>query len=239
MRYLIKFSYDGTKFHGFQRQNNVKNVQGLLETVLSNYLKETIVIKGAGRTDAGVHAVCQCAHFDTNKILTKKDIKLINDKLNGDIIINNLKEVPDTFHARYSVLEKTYLYKINVGKYDKEKDGYYYQIKYDLDIKLMQEACKVFIGTHDFHNFVSGKRDDYTSTIFNIKLKKKKDIILIEFIGIGFYRYMVRHLVGAILDVGKKRVSIDTLRDMLDNPSVDKQLSVAPSEGLYLIKIKY
>ena len=239
MRYLIKFSYDGTKFHGFQRQNNVKNVQGLLETVLSNYLKETIVIKGAGRTDAGVHAVCQCAHFYTNKILTKKDIKLINDKLNGDIIINNLKEVPDTFHARYSVLEKTYLYKINVGKYDKEKDGYYYQIKYDLDIKLMQEACKVFIGTHDFHNFVSGKRDDYTSTIFNIKLKKKKDIILIEFIGIGFYRYMVRHLVGAILDVGKKRVSIDTLRDMLDNPSVDKQLSVAPSEGLYLIKIKY
>ena len=238
MRYLIRFSYDGTKFNGFQRQNNVRNVQGVLEQTLSNYLNEEIVIKGAGRTDAGVHALCQCAHFDTKIVLTKKDLKYINALLK-DINIFFIKKVSDNFHARYSVLKKTYLYKINVGDFDDSKVGYYYQIKRNLDIKLMKDACRLFLGTHDFHNFVSGNRDDYTSTIFKVSLRKKKDILLIEFTGIGFYRYMVRHLVGAIIDVGKKRVSIDTLKDMLDNPNLKKQLSVAPAEGLYLIAIKY
>ena len=239
MRYLIKFGYDGCKFHGFQRQSNVKNVQGLLESVLSDYLNENILINGAGRTDAGVHAISQCASFDTEKVLSRRDIKIINEKLNGDIFIKSLKKVANTFHARHSALEKTYLYKINIGVFDTNKEGYYYQLKRNLDIKLMQDACKIFIGTHDFRNYVSGYRDDYTSTIFKVKLQKRKDIILIEFRGIGFYRYMVRHLVGAIIDVGKEKVSIDTLKDMLENPNTQKQLSVAPACGLYLINIKY
>lgn len=238
MRYLIKFSYDGTKFHGFQRQNDVKNVQGTLENVLSKVLGANILIKGSGRTDAGVHAIMQCAHFDYEGKINNSDIDKINILLNNEIVVNKICNVKNDFHARHDVKEKVYVYKINNGKYKKEYEGYYYQIKYDLDMKKMKKACKLLIGTHDFHNFVSGYRDDYTSTIYKIKIKKYGDILTFKFVGIGFYRYMVRHLVGALLDVGKGKVDIHVIENMLDK-DINKTLSVVPAEGLYLEKIKY
>lgn len=238
MRYLIKFSYDGTKFHGFQRQNDVKNVQGTLEKVLSKVLGENILIKGSGRTDAGVHANMQCAHFDCNRKINNSDIDKINILLNNEIIINKISNVKNDFHARHDVKEKVYVYKINNGKYKKEYEGYYYQIKFDLDIKKMKRASKLLVGTHDFHNFVSGYRNDYTSTIYKIKIKKYKDIINFKFVGIGFYRYMVRHLVGALVDVGRGKVDVHVIENMLDK-NIDKKLSVVPADGLYLEKIKY
>ena len=106
MRYLIKFGYDGTKFHGFQRQNDVKNVQGTLENVLSKVLKSNILIKGSGRTDAGVHAHMQCAHFDYDGSVSNKDIDKINILLNNEIIINKISVVSNDFHARRNVIKK-------------------------------------------------------------------------------------------------------------------------------------
>jgi tRNA pseudouridine38-40 synthase len=238
MKYLIKIRYDGTKFHGFQRQNNVRNVQGSIETILSNVLKEKIVIKGAGRTDAFVHALCQCASFDVSKKITLKDKLKINKILGKDLKIYKYKVVSEDFHARFCVKEKTYLYKINVGAYNLKKTGYYYQVKLNLDYQSMLDACHILEGTHDYRNFVSGNRIDYTSTIFSIKLKRKKDTILLYFRGIGFYRYMVRHLVGAILDVGKKRITLEQLQDLLDCKII-KSSSVVPADGLYLINVKY
>lgn len=238
MRYLIKFSYDGTKFHGFQRQNDVKNVQGTLENVLSKVLGANILIKGSGRTDAGVHAIMQCAHFDYEGKINNSDIDKINILLNNEIVVNKICNVKNDFHARHDVKEKVYVYKINNGKYKKEYEGYYYQIKYDLDMKKMKKACKLLVGTYDYHNFVSGYRDDYTSTIYKIKIKKYGDILTFKFVGIGFYRYMVRHLVGALLDVGKGKVDIHVIENMLDK-DINKTLSVVPAEGLYLEKIKY
>ena len=180
MRYLIKFGYDGTKFHGFQRQNDVKNVQGTLENALSKVLKSNILIKGSGRTDAGVHAHMQCAHFDYDGSVSNKDIDKINILLNNEIIVNKISVVSNDFHARHNVIKKMYVYKVNNGKYKKEYDGYYYQVKYDFDIKKMKNASKLLIGTHDYHNFVSGYRDDYTSTIYNNKIKKHGDIIVFK-----------------------------------------------------------
>lgn len=239
MRYLIKFSYDGTKFHGFQRQKNNKNVQGTLEKVLSEYFKCYIVIKGAGRTDAGVHAYGQCAHFDVDKIVTKNDIDIINDILSNEINIISFKKVKDGFHARYSVKYKKYIYMVNCGHFDKNKIGYYYQIKYKLDLIAMKKAAKLFEGTHNFHNFVSGYRDNYISTIFKVKIKVKKNILIMEFKGLAFYRYMVRHLVGALIDVGRGKSNIKEIESMIKYPSIIKNLSVVPSDGLYLKKIKY
>ena len=239
MRYLIKFSYDGIKFHGFQRQKNAKNVQGTLEKVLSDVLEESIVIKGSGRTDAGVHAKAQCAHFDVNKKITKEDINIINRILNEEIVIKNYKLVKNDFHARHDVKYKKYGYKLNIGDFDKAKEGYYYQKKLKLDFSSMKKAIKLFIGTHDFRNFVSGPRIDYTTTIFKIKIKRKGNIIIMEFVGIGFYRYMVRHLVGAILDVGRGKAKVTDVERMLENPHIDKKLSVVPADGLYLVDIKY
>lgn len=236
MRYLIRFSYDGTKFHGFQRQNDVRNVQGTLENVLSNVLKENVLIKGSGRTDAGVHAHDQCAHFNYSDKISFKDIEKINYLLGKDIVINKCVLVNDLFHARYDVKKKMYVYKINNGKYKNEYDGYYYQSKCNYDIKKMKKASKLLIGTHDYHNFVSGYRDDYTSTIYKISIKKRGDIIILKFIGIGFYRYMVRHLVGALLDVGKGKVDVHVIENMLEK-DINKTLSVVPADGLYLEKI--
>ena len=239
MRYLIKFSYDGTKFHGFQRQNDVKNVQGTLERVLSDVIDNEIVIKGSGRTDAGVHANIQCAHFDTDKKITKEDINIINRLLNDEIVIKKWQIVKDDFHARHDVRWKKYVYKVNNGTYDKLKEGYYYQIKYHLNMSEMKRTIKLFKGTHDFRNFVSGPRLDYTTTIYKANIKKKGDIILFEFVGIGFYRYMVRHLVGALIDVGRGKAKYYDVERMLENPLVAKNLSVVPADGLYLMDIKY
>lgn len=239
MRYLIKFSYDGTKFHGFQRQNDVKNVQGTLEKVLSDVFESDIVIKGSGRTDAGVHAEAQCAHFDVDKKITKEDINIINRILNEDIVIKNYKLVKNDFHARHDVKYKKYIYKLNIGDFDKLKEGYYYQRKFKLDFSLMKRAMKLFVGTHDFRNFVSGPRIDYTTTIYKAKLKKKGSIVLFEFVGIGFYRYMVRHLVGALVDVGRGKAKVADVERMIDNPLVEKNLSVVPADGLYLMDVKY
>lgn len=236
MRYLIRFSYDGTKFHGFQRQNDVRNVQGTLENVLSNFLKENILIKGSGRTDAGVHAHDQCAHFDYSGKISFKDIEKINYLLGKDIVINKCVVVNDLFHARYDVKKKMYVYKINNGKYKNEYDGYYYQSKCNYDIKKMKKASKLLIGAHDYHNFVSGYRDDYTSTIYKISIKKRGDIIILKFVGIGFFRYMVRHLVGALLLVGKGKVDVHVIENMLEK-NINKTLSVVPADGLYLEKI--
>ncbi len=239
MRYLIRFSYDGTKFHGFQRQSDVKNVQKTLEDALSKVLGKPIEIKGSGRTDAGVHALMQCAHFDYDDKLTIDIIDKINNALKGEIVINKFKKVNNDFHARHDVKKKTYVYKINNGKYKKEYEGYFYQVKYPIDIKKMKKASKLFVGEHDFHNFVSGFRIDYTTYIYKVSIKKKDDVILIKFVGTGFYRYMVRHLVGALLDVGRGKVDATVIENMLSNPHLDKKLSVVPADGLYLTKIVF
>ncbi len=239
MKYLIKFSYNGTKFHGFQRQKRLKSVQGTLEKVLSEVLNSDIVIKGSGRTDAGVHAIGQCAHFEVDKKLTKEDFNIINKLLNGDIVITKWRVVKDDFHARHNVKWKKYVYKINVGSYDIAKEGYYYQVKYDLNFTEMKRTMNLFEGTYDFRNFVSGPRIDYTTTIYKTRIRKKKDIIELEFVGIGFYRYMVRHLVGAVLDVGRGKAKVYDVERMLENPQVEKFLSVVPADGLYLVDVKY
>lgn len=239
MRYLIKFSYDGTKFHGFQRQNDVKNVQGTLERVLSDVFESDIVIKGSGRTDAGVHANGQCAHFDIDKKITKEDINIINRILNDEIVIKSYKLVRNDFHARHDVKRKKYIYKLNIGDFDKTKEGYCYQKRLKLDFSLMKRTMNLFVGTHDFRNFVSGPRLDYTTTIYKTKIKRKGDMVLFEFVGIGFYRYMVRHLVGAVIDVGRGKAKVSDVERMIENPLLEKNLSVVPAEGLYLVEVKY
>ncbi len=235
MKVMMAISYDGSLFHGFQRQNKVKNVQSSLEDALTKFYKESILVKGAGRTDAGVHAKYQVVHFETNK-----DIKGLKRYLNNnlkDIKVKKIKKVSDDFHARHSVKNKTYLYKIDLSG---EKDSRYYGIvKNNIDLKKMQEASLLFLGTHDFRNFVAGERLDYTSTILNIHIYKIGSTIYLKFKGIGFYRYMVRNLVGALIEVGKGKIDKSVIKDMLNSFEKEKRLPTASPNGLYLIKINY
>lgn len=240
MRYLLTIKYDGSKFNGFQRLKNNDSVQKRIEDALKIILKEEIQIKGAGRTDRGVHALGQRAHFDANiNMDLKKFVFVLNNLLKPYIVIESCEVVDNNLHARHSVKEKQYSYKINVGKYDPLSADYLFQPHYKIDIKLLKKACKLFIGTHDFKNFVSGERKDYTSTINKVKVTSMFGLIAIDFYGQGFYRYMVRSMVGAALEVAKGNATLQELKEMLDNPSIKKTLHIAPANGLYLEKIWY
>lgn len=240
MRYLITFKYDGSKFNGFQRLNNKDSVQKRIEDALSLVLKENIKIKGAGRTDRGVHAIGQKAHFDGSiNMDLAKFCYVLNNILKPYIIIDSCELVSDKFHARHDVKQKKYSYKINIGEYDPLSADYLYQPNFKLDIKKLKKACKIFEGHHDFKNFVSGERNDYQATINKVKISNMFGLVAIDFYGQGFYRYMVRAMVGAALEVAKGNISIDELKQILDSSSIKKTLPIAPACGLYLEKIWY
>lgn len=239
MRYLIKFSYDGSKFYGFQRQKDKKSVQKDLEDALKSFTHEDVEIKGAGRTDRGVHAYMQCAHFDLkNNMDVDKLLFLLNRKTSSYLSVSSCEVVSDDFHARFNVEEKTYIYKIKVGS-NSPFDVDYYLFYNNLDLKKLKKIARVFEGVHDFRNFVSGERENYTAIIYSVKVKKDKDIVTLTFRGKSFYRYMVRNLVGAMLDYEKGKVDTKVIKNMLDKPEERKQLSTAPAQGLYLKEIKY
>ena len=240
MRYLVELSYDGSNFNGFQRLNDERSVQAELEHALSIINKADVEVKGAGRTDKGVHALGQRAHFDLDVDVPIDRLKTaLNDILPGDIRIISIEKVTQDFHARFNVTKKVYEYKINTGEYDVFKNNYYYQYKYDFNIDILKEVASLFIGVHNFKNFVSGERDNYEAIIYNIDINKDNDIITITFEGKSFYRYMVRNLVGAMLDVARDKATIEDVKNMLDNYDIDKHLSCAPANGLYLNKIYY
>ncbi len=235
MKYKLVISYDGAKFHGFQRQKNVNNVQGYLESVLSNILNEEIVIKGAGRTDKGVHAKYQVIHFETKKNISKLKKKLNNNL--EDVRIRKIKKVNDDFHARFSVKNKVYVYKIDL-KGNRNHNYYLKEIR-PLDIKKMKVASKYMLGMHNFKNFVAGERLSYESTILSIRIYKFNNVLYFRFKGIGFFRYMVRNLVGALLEVGKGKVSPLIIKDMIEKVELEKRLPTVLPNGLYLVKINY
>ncbi len=239
MRYLMKISYDGSKFYGFQRLNDLRTVQKELEQALTMINKKDVFIKGAGRTDRGVHALGQGVSFDLDiKISADGLKKAVNALVKPDIYCRECMIVDDDFHARFSVKKKRYRYKINLGEFNPLNDDYFYQPIFALDIEKMQEVAKLFLGIHDFKNFVSGERKNTQCIIYSIDFEKHNDDLEIIFEGKSFYRYMVRNLVGAMIEVGRGKVKIDVVKDILDLKQ-DKTLFTAPACGLYLEKVIY
>ena len=239
MRYFARISYDGSHFEGFQRLKNGRGVQNEIEHVLSILAHHEVKIKGAGRTDRGVHALDQCIHFDFDLDISVSKLKyVLNRMISKYIAVRELKIVSDDFHARHSVLKKTYVYKVYRGEKNPFLEDYTYPYNQKLDLDKMRECSKVFLGAHSFHNFVSGERDNYNSEIFSFDIKEEGDYLLFTLEAKSFYRYMVRSIVGAIMDVGSDRVDIKEVRDALASFS-KKQFSIVPPQGLYLTKIEY
>lgn len=240
MRYLIKIQYDGSKFFGFQRQKGKKTIQGEIEKALMVLNKSEVKIKGAGRTDIGVHAFGQCAHFDLDiDIPSNRLIIALNSIVHPYINIVSCRKVDKDFHARFNVIEKEYVYRIWTGEFNPCIADYYLMYEHVLDIKKIKICSKLFLGAHDFHNFVSGERENYNAIIKKIKIKKEKNFVTITFIGKSFYRYMIRNLVGAILDYNEGKCDINLIKKMINEKSFNYQLRTAQSNGLYLSKIKY
>ena len=243
MRYLIKFSYDGTNYSGFQKQKGLNTIEEKLEealTKINNGKKTTIT--ATGRTDKGVHALCQYGHADIDVNINEKKLKrAMNSNLPEDIHVIETKEVDNNFHARYNVKEKEYKYYINIGEYNPIERNYVYQYNYNLNIDNMKKAIRFFEGEHDFRSFVTENKEKEncvrTITYTNIELKDNK--IIITFRGNGFLRYQVRNMVGLLIKIGENKISPDSVDKIIESKDRTKASKTAPSEGLSLTKVIY
>ena len=242
MRYLITFSYDGSKYFGYQKQKGVNSVQEDLEKVLSLINNKPVSVFASGRTDAGVHANGQCAHFDIDINITPDKLKnALNGLLNGNIYVKSVVEVPDTFHARFDVKQKEYIYKINTGEYSPIYKDYIYQYCKPLDVDSMKTAIKLFEGEHNFKSFTKAnvETNNFARIIYSTAVTKDNDIITIKFVGNGFMRYMVRNMVGFLIEIGEGKRNISDVNSVLLEEDRTKAGRTAPPEGLYLNKVTY
>ena len=245
MRYLAVVSYRGTAFCGWQKQTIAKlpSVEVTIEEVISRILNKETKIYGSGRTDAGVHALGQTFHFDVDREL---DLYKFTHSLNGllpeDIRIQSIKPVSDDFHARFNAKGKTYIYKIRCAKTSNPfKFDLEYIVPQTLDTEKMVEASEVFKGEHNFQNFTTKEEDDagFVRNITNISISSEDDKIIISMTGNGFMRYMVRMIVGTLIQVGLGKIISEDIKKILEDPVRKPSSYKAPAYGLYLKEVLY
>ena len=246
MRYFMTFSYDGSEFSGYQKQPSGRTVQGELESVLKKINGEKMVsVVASGRTDAGVHALSQKAHFDLEeRIDCDKLLHSMNSMLPEDIYVRQLDSVSDNFHARFDANGKEYIYQINMGEYNPLERKYVYQHCNKLDVVEMQRAMKYLEGTHSFRAFtkVDEEKEDYVRTLSQTNLlRDMKDVnkITLVFVGTGFLRYMVRNMVGTLIEIGEGKRRSEEIIDILKSEDRTCAGKTANPEGLYLKNVFY
>ncbi len=241
MKYLVELTYDGSKFYGFQKQNNKETVQGNIESVLSKILNENIKTTGASRTDRGVHAYSQFISFETSKDIDRnKLLNSLNKLINESIYIKNITIVNDDFSPRYNVLMKEYVYKINVGEYNPIEKDYVYQYSKKINISLLKKAVKKLKGKHNFKSFTSDtEKDNYEREIKDIKVIKENNYVYIFIQAKSFLRYMIRNIVGLLLDINEGKKSINDINFIFKSEDRKVLGKCAPACRLYLNKIKY
>ena len=246
MRYFVGFSYDGSKYNGYQKQPKTKTIQGEIEKALKQINGgKAISLVASGRTDAGVHAFNQRAHFDMTKDIQPNKLKqAINSLIPDDIYIKTITTVDDEFHARFSAKAKEYIYKINMGPYNPIEKDYVYQYNKKLDIPEIERALKYVEGTHDFRAFVKidEEKDDYVRTIIQTNLIrdiKNVNSITISIFGTGFMRYMVRNIVGMLIEIGEGKYKSEDMIEIINSKDRTKAGICAPACGLYLKDVYY
>ena len=243
--YQILIEYDGTNFNGWQKQKKGRSVQGIIEKILKKILKQKIVIYGSGRTDSGVHALEQSAHFFLKKKIKKpnKILKSLNFFLNKYYIsILNLREKKNFFHARFSAKKRVYRYIIlnRIGNPSLMNNKVWF-VQKKIDIKKMKSAIKMFIGTKDFSAFRSSScgAKSPIKTIDNASVKKSGDLIIINFRSKSFLKQQVRSMVGCLKKIGDGSWSKKYLKKVINSKNRSYCAQVAPPEGLYLEKVYY
>lgn len=242
MRYLATVSYDGSKYNGYQKQPDGNTIQNQLENCLERLSSSPVSVVASGRTDRGVHAIGQRIHFDLDMNITCDKLKMaMNSMLSDSIYIRDIQEVPNDFHARYNVKCKKYIYKINTSEYNPIMKDYIYQYNKHLDIDLLSRALKLFIGEHDFKSFTSADdiRDNYVRTIMSASIVSLDDIVSIELVGTGFLRYMVRNIVGTLIDINEGKIDISDIENIFVSRDRTKAGKTAPAQGLYLEEVFY
>lgn len=246
MRYFMTFSYDGTDFRGYQKQPHDRTVQGELEGVLMQLNgNKNVSVVASGRTDAGVHAMNQKAHFDLDKeVDCDKLLSSVNSMLPDDIYIKSIEPVSSNFHARFDAIGKEYIYQINMGDYNPLERKYVYQHNKKLDVVEMERAMKYLEGTHSFKAFTKAddEREDYVRTLSQTNLiRDLKDVnkITLVFIGTGFMRYMVRNMVGTLIEIGEGKRRSEEIIDIIMSEDRSRAGKTALPQGLFLRNVFY
>lgn len=243
MRVLGICSYKGTKYYGWQKQVGFVSVQSTIEEVLSKVYDTPINITGSGRTDAGVHALKQYFHFDTNK---EKDLSQLcyamNKMLPDDIKILSLEQVDDAFHSRYDAKRKIYEYRIVLKNKDPFQDELAFVYPMDFDFVLFKQALEKFVGKHNYQDFTSKEEDEdgFVREIYQINVSKNNNEISVTFEGSGFMRYQIRNMIGSSISVANKKESLDFIEYHLQDNKVREIIAYkAPANGLYLVDVLY
>lgn len=236
--------YDGTAYHGWQRQKSDRTIQGEIEKALTTMSGKSICLAGSGRTDAGVHAMGQTASFSSDAGL-RPDIyiKGLNSLLPDDILIRECELMDPAFHARYSARSKIYQYRIlNRDMPSVMERHYVWHIRRRLNIEAMQKAATYCMGEHDFKAF-EGTGSPRTSTVRHVIRAGIKQgnhgLILFDIEADGFLRYMVRNIVGTLVDVGKGRILVEDVKRILLSRDRSLAGATAPARGLFLMEVKY
>ena len=242
--YRIIVEYDGSAFHGWQKQKADRTIQGEIEKALLTMTGKKIVINGSGRTDAGVHAYGQVANFKSDAALDAEAfLKGLNSLLPDDIVIRGCRQVDERFHARYDVKRKTYRYHLlNRVVPSAIMRRYVWFIRRPLDVAAMQEAAGHIVGSHDFKAF-EGSGSPRSSTVRNVFraqfLSKNTEDIVFEIEADGFLRFMVRNIVGTLVDVGRGKLTPDGFREVLLSGDRNFAGATAPPRGLFLMEVVY
>lgn len=235
--------YDGTDYHGWQRQPGCRTIQETIEDGLSEITGEEITVHGSGRTDAGVHALSQTANFQTESGVGALEFKKgLNSVLPKDISILSSEDAPLEFHAQFSSKSKTYLYKILNRSYRssllRER---VWHVPFELDLEQMSRAAEALIGEHDFSVFAQADSEvkSKVRTVLKSELSREEDIIEFTIEADGFLKRMVRLITGTLVQVGKGRLGPKEFAEILSSGAKNKFVVAAPPQGLYLKEVKY
>ncbi|MBC8256551.1 MAG: tRNA pseudouridine(38-40) synthase TruA [Candidatus Marinimicrobia bacterium] len=238
----MTIQYDGTDFHGWQVQAKGRTVQGDIENVLSIiYPEEKITVLGAGRTDAGVHALGLTANVKLpSKLSANELMKALNGNLNQDVRIDSAGVVEDDFHARFSATAREYEYRL-VKAFSPITRNYTTLLKWNINKNLLNDCAKILVGEHDFTSFckATAEVENKICTVFDSKWDEANEMIIFTIKANRFLQHMVRYLVGTMLEVARGRYTLEDFQNLLTNEKSKPVVVRAPAQGLLLKKVYY
>lgn len=240
-RYFIALQYDGSNYHGWQVQENAHSVQAEINKALSTFLQQDIMITGAGRTDTGVHAKQMYAHFDLEKEIDSQQLHFkLNALLPFDIACDAVFQVPEDTHARFSAISRTYEYWITQQK-DPFLQNKAWYFTADLDLDLMNQGAAELLKHTDFSCFSKSHTDTFTNDcdLMFAEWKQSGNILVLTIQANRFLRNMVRAIVGTLIDLGQKKISINDLKQIIESKDRSNAGISVPAHGLYLVAIDY
>lgn len=242
MRYKLTFEYDGTNFSGWQKQPDVRTVEGTAEEALSTLYQQEIDIIGQGRTDAGVHARGQAAHVDlSDRYIPSRILHAMKGLLPEDVALLSVEIVPDDFHARFDAQSRSYRYQV-INRAAPLMRQQAWQVNGSLDEALLQQCAELVLGEHDFVNFCIPSGDEHQTTICTISQscwKKEGDLLIYEITGNRFLRHMVRRLVGTMIKVSSGEIPAEEFKQLLLRNKATQKGHTAPAHGLILERVAY